>query len=68
MLRRTNPNIKVIILTGHPSIENAVLSMKYGAVNFYEKPPNLEEAPQRDPRVLRGRRRTGPAAGAAARS
>ena len=24
MLRRTNPNIKVIILTGHPSIENAV--------------------------------------------
>ena len=42
MLRRTNPNIKVIILTGHPSIENAVLSMKYGAVNFYEKPPNLK--------------------------
>jgi DNA-binding NtrC family response regulator len=43
MLRRTNPNIKVIILTGHPSIENAVLSMKYGAVNFYEKPPNLKK-------------------------
>ncbi|HVO38790.1 MAG TPA: sigma-54 dependent transcriptional regulator [Spirochaetia bacterium] len=41
MLRRTNPNIKAIILTGHPSIENAVLSMKYGAANFYEKPPNL---------------------------
>ncbi|MGA2766352.1 MAG: sigma-54 dependent transcriptional regulator [Spirochaetia bacterium] len=43
MLRRTNPNIKVIILTGHPSIENAVLSMKYGAANFYEKPPNLRK-------------------------
>jgi DNA-binding NtrC family response regulator len=41
LLRRTNPNVKVIILTGHPSIENAVLSMKYGAVNFYEKPPSL---------------------------
>ena len=43
MLRRTKPDIKVIILTGHPSIENAVLSMKYGAVNFYEKPPNLKK-------------------------
>ncbi len=43
MVRKTNPNIKVIILTGHPSIENAVLSMKYGAANFYEKPPNLKK-------------------------
>ena len=43
LLRRTNPNIKVIILTGHRSIENAVLSMKYGAANFYEKPPNLRK-------------------------
>jgi two-component system response regulator AtoC len=42
IVRKTNPNIKVIILTGHPSIENAVQSMKYGAVNFYEKPPNLK--------------------------
>jgi two-component system, NtrC family, response regulator AtoC len=41
LVRRTNPGIKVIVLTGHPSIENAVLSMKYGAVNFYEKPPPL---------------------------
>jgi DNA-binding NtrC family response regulator len=43
MVRKTNPNIKVIILTGHPSIENAVLSMKYGATNFYEKPPDLKK-------------------------
>ncbi len=43
LVRRTNPGIKVIILTGHPSIENAVLSMKYGAVNFYEKPPPLSK-------------------------
>ncbi|HTP57668.1 MAG TPA: sigma-54 dependent transcriptional regulator [Spirochaetia bacterium] len=42
IVRKTNPNTKVIILTGHPSIENAVQSMKYGAVNFYEKPPNLK--------------------------
>ena len=43
LLHKTNPHIKVIILTGHPSIENAVLSMKYGAVNFYEKPPHLKK-------------------------
>ena len=43
LVRRSNPNIKVIILTGHPSIENAVLSMKYGAANFYEKPPALKK-------------------------
>ena len=41
LVRKANPNIKVIILTGHPSIENAVLSMKYGAADFFEKPPNL---------------------------
>ena len=43
LVRKSNPNIKVIILTGHPSIENAVLSMKYGAANFYEKPPALKK-------------------------
>jgi two-component system, NtrC family, response regulator AtoC len=43
LVRKSNPNIKVIILTGHPSIENAVLSMKYGAANFYEKPPALSK-------------------------
>jgi DNA-binding NtrC family response regulator len=43
LIHKTYPRVKVIILTGHPSIENAVLSMKYGAVDFYEKPPKLEK-------------------------
>lgn len=43
MVKRCNPSMKVIILTGHPTVQNAVLTMKYGAVNFYEKPPNLKQ-------------------------
>ncbi|HOX31434.1 MAG TPA: sigma-54 dependent transcriptional regulator [Spirochaetales bacterium] len=42
LVRKANPAIKAMILTGHPSVENAVLSMKYGAVDFFEKPPNLK--------------------------
>lgn len=41
-IRVHNPNIIVLILTAYPSIETAVLSMKFGAVNFYEKPPNID--------------------------
>jgi two-component system, NtrC family, response regulator AtoC len=43
LMRKHSPALKVIILTGHPSVENAVLSMKYGAVDFFEKPPNLKK-------------------------
>jgi len=43
LVKRHSPSMKVIILTGHPSVQNAVLTMKYGAVNFYEKPPNLKQ-------------------------
>lgn len=42
-VRAHSPNIDVIILTGYPSIETAVLSMKFGAVDFYEKPPDLDK-------------------------
>lgn len=41
-IRVHNPNIIVLILTAYPSVETAVLSMKFGAVNFYEKPPNVD--------------------------
>lgn len=43
LVKRHSPSMKVIILTGYPSVQNAVLTMKYGAVNFYEKPPNLKQ-------------------------
>jgi DNA-binding NtrC family response regulator len=41
-VRVHNPNIIIFILTAYPSIETAVLSMKFGAANFYEKPPNVD--------------------------
>ncbi len=41
-IRIHNPNIIVLILTAYPSVETAVSSMKFGAVNFYEKPPNVD--------------------------
>jgi two-component system, NtrC family, response regulator AtoC len=41
-IRVHNPHIIVLILTAYPSVETAVLAMKFGAVNFYEKPPNID--------------------------
>ncbi len=38
----TNPNIPVIILTGHGSIETAVNAMRDGAFDFLTKPVNLD--------------------------
>jgi DNA-binding NtrC family response regulator len=37
------PYIKVIILTGHGTIENAVDSMKKGAYDFFTKPVNVDK-------------------------
>ncbi len=40
MLREKNPEIKEIIITGYPSIENAVKAIDYGAVAYLVKPLN----------------------------
>lgn len=37
------PDLAVIMLTGYPSIENAVAAMKLGAENFLKKPLHPEE-------------------------
>jgi len=42
-LRATHPNIHVIILTGHGSIELAVRATQHGAFHFVTKPFNMEE-------------------------
>jgi DNA-binding NtrC family response regulator len=39
-IREQSQSPPVIMISGYASVENAVLSMKYGAVNFYEKPLN----------------------------
>jgi DNA-binding NtrC family response regulator len=42
-LRLLHPNIQVIILTGHASIESAVEATRKGAFHFVTKPCNLDE-------------------------
>ncbi len=42
-IRDMHPNIQVVILTGHASIESAVEATRYGAFHFVTKPCNLDE-------------------------
>lgn len=42
-LRTVHPNIQVIILTGHATIETAVEATRKGAFHFVTKPCNLDE-------------------------
>lgn len=42
-LKSVHPNCQVIILTGHGTIESAVLATQQGAFHFMTKPFNMEE-------------------------
>jgi len=37
-LRALSPNLRVFMMTGYPSVDTAVLAMKYGAMDFFTKP------------------------------
>jgi DNA-binding NtrC family response regulator len=37
-IRETEHHLPIIMVTGYPSVESAVLAMKYGALNFMVKP------------------------------
>jgi len=41
IIKRKNIHIPIIMITGYPSVENAVRAMKHGALNFYVKPLKL---------------------------
>jgi DNA-binding NtrC family response regulator len=43
LLKHEQPSLPVIMITGFPSVENAVLSMRYGALNFFVKPLPIRE-------------------------
>ncbi len=42
-LRKENPDLQIIILTGHGTVEKGVEAMKEGAVDFLEKPVDLKK-------------------------
>ncbi len=41
-IKAKNPELQVILLTGHGSIEKGVEAMRLGAMDFIEKPADLE--------------------------
>ena len=41
--KKTNPHVLVIIITGHASLETAVMAIKEGAYDYIRKPCKLEE-------------------------
>ena len=43
VLRRAHPDLPIIILTGHGTIDDAVQAVKAGAVDFITKDPYLED-------------------------
>jgi len=42
-LRAANPDIQVLLLTGHGTVQSGVAAMKEGAADFLEKPCDFDE-------------------------
>jgi DNA-binding response OmpR family regulator len=41
-LRRIDETAKVIVITGYPSVESSVIAMKYGAIDYIQKPIDVK--------------------------
>ncbi len=41
--RHLQPELSIIILTGHPTLENAIAGVKLGAVDYLLKPASMRE-------------------------
>jgi DNA-binding NtrC family response regulator len=42
-IRKENPEVQIIMLTGRGSVDKAVEAMKEGAIDFLEKPAEIEK-------------------------
>ncbi len=42
-IKSENPDLQIIMLTGHGSVEKSVEAMKLGAVDFIEKPADMSK-------------------------
>jgi len=43
LIRKDHPNVQVILLTGHPSLNAAMEAIKLGAHEYLEKPPDIQQ-------------------------
>jgi DNA-binding NtrC family response regulator len=43
ILKEKNPELQVILLTGHATVEKGIQAMKLGALDLMEKPANIDE-------------------------
>ncbi|MFH1887326.1 MAG: response regulator [Pseudomonadota bacterium] len=43
IMLKSNPDLQVILLTGQASLQKGIEAMKLGALNFLEKPANIEK-------------------------
>jgi len=41
VLKEKNPDLQIILLTGHATVEKGIEAMKLGATDFLEKPVDL---------------------------
>ena len=42
-IKEEDPELQVILLTGHASLEKGIEAMKFGAMDFLEKPARIQE-------------------------
>ena len=42
-IKKNTPDLEVILLTGHPTVDTAMRGMKIGAIDYLVKPPEVEE-------------------------
>lgn len=43
IIRKEFPNVMVVLLTGHPTVDTAMTGMKRGAFDYVMKPPDVDE-------------------------
>ena len=55
IMRKKQPEIQVIFLTGHPSVSKGVEAMKLGAMDFIPKPVDMNELTEKIHQAKAGR-------------
>ena len=56
-IRNSRSNLPVILLTGHPTVENALAGMKKGAFEYLMKPPDIDDLVRSIRKAFQSRRR-----------